>query len=211
MEVMLWALLLSAASEEDAAGAWLRWERIDEKQTVRFSQPRQKPAPVAKNGRSVFRQSTEFSGTPRGQGSDPSAGVGLDPRLNDPVPLGAVFTNDSDRVVRLEECIGGKPTLLVLLYYRCPMLCGEVLDGLVRSLRTLSLTAGRDFNVVAVSIDPRETFDLAYLKKEAVVRRYARPGSEGGWHFLTGGEGSVGTLARAVGFRYRYDERTKQY
>jgi len=142
---------------------------------------------------------------------DPSAGVGLDARLNEPVPMGAVFTNDVGRVVRLEECLDGKPTLLVLVYYRCPMLCGEVLDGLVRSLRALPLRPGRDFNVVAVSIDPREPWDLAYLKKEAVVRRYGRAGSEGGWHFLVGGEGSIRTLAQAVGFRYRYDERTRQY
>jgi protein SCO1/2 len=143
-----------------------------------------------------------------GASVNPSAGIGIDQRLNEPVPLGAVFRDEAGRVVRLGDCLAGRPAVLVLVYYRCPMLCNEVLDGLLRSLRTLALTAGREFTVVAVSIDPRETPDLAAAKRDGYLHRYARPAAGSDWRFLTGEEGSIRTLARAVGFRYRYDERT---
>jgi protein SCO1/2 len=97
------------------------------------------------------------------------------------------------------------------VYYRCPMLCNQVLNGLTRSLKPLSLDAGKDFDVIAVSIDPSETPELAARKKSNYLERYDRPGTESGWHFLTGAEPSITELTRAIGFRSTYNPRTKLY
>ena len=109
----------------------------------------------------------------------------------------------------LSSYFSGKPVILALVYYQCPMLCTQILNGLVISLRGMSLESGRDFEVMAVSIDPTETPDLAARKKAEYLRRYAK--SSAGWHFLTGAEPQIRQLADAVGFRYAYDPQTKQY
>ena len=101
--------------------------------------------------------------------------------------------------------------ILAPVYYRCPMLCNQVLNGLTRSLKPLSLDAGKDFDVVAFSIDPDEKPELAAMKKLSYLERYDRPGSESGWHFLTGEEASIEALTRAIGFRYTYNPRTQLF
>ena len=106
---------------------------------------------------------------------------------------------------------GRRPVILAPVYYRCPMLCNQVLNGLTRSLKPLSLDAGKDFDIVAVSINPDEKPELAAMKKLSYLERYDRPGSESGWHFLTGEEASIEALTRAIGFRYTYNPRTKLY
>jgi protein SCO1/2 len=144
----------------------------------------------------------------------PLRGVGIDQRLNEQVPLELMFRDDTGKAVRLGEYIGavpGRPTILALVYYECPMLCSLVLDGLLRSLKAVSFNAGEEFNIVAVSFDPRETPVLAAAKKSDYVRRYGRSGAAAGWHFLTGEEDAIRQLARAVGFRYTYDATTNQY
>lgn len=138
-------------------------------------------------------------------------GVGFDQRLDEQVPLDAVFRDEAGRTVKLGDYFGDKPVILVLAYYRCPMLCTQVLNGLVRALLDVPLDVGKDFNVVTVSFDPRETPELAAAKKQTYLQRYGRPGAEAGWHFLTGEQAAIDRLTQAVGFRYRYDPRNDQF
>ncbi len=141
----------------------------------------------------------------------PVRDVGFDQKLGDPAPLDAPFRDETGRTVRLGEYFGNKPVVLHLVYYECPMLCGLSIEGLVRSLKALSLDVGRDFEVVTVSFNPREGPDLAAAKKESVLRQYGRPSAATGWHFLTGDETSIARLTKAVGFRYVWDKESRQY
>ncbi len=133
--------------------------------------------------------------------------VGFDQRLNEQVPLELEFRDETGRTVRLAEYFDGKPVVLVLAYYRCPMLCTQVLNGLTKAMIDLPMSAGREFNVLTVSFDAREKPDLAAAKRQAYLDRYGRPGAERGWHFLTGDEEPIRRLTQAVGFRYTYDPR----
>ncbi len=137
--------------------------------------------------------------------------VGIDQKLNQQVPLDLAFVDETGRDVRLGDFFGKRPVILALVYYECPMLCTQVLNGLVSSLGVLTFDAGREFDVVAVSINPRETPGLAAQKKQAYLDRYKRPQTAAGWHFLTGKEENIRRLADAVGFRYAFDETIKQY
>jgi protein SCO1 len=133
--------------------------------------------------------------------------VGFDQRLNEQVPLDLELRDETGRTVRLADYFDGKPVVLVLAYYRCPMLCTQVLNGLTKALIDLPLSAGREFNVLTVSFDAREKPELAAAKRRAYLDHYARPGAERGWHFLTGDEEPIKRLTQAVGFRYTYDPR----
>lgn len=137
--------------------------------------------------------------------------VGFDQNLDAQLPLGLPFRDESGRTLPLAAYFGTRPVILAMVYYRCPMLCGEELKGLARSLKPLKLSVGQGFDVVVVSIDPTEGPDLASGKKATFVERYDRPGTEDGWHFLTGDESSIAPLAKAVGFRYSYNPTTKLY
>ena len=137
--------------------------------------------------------------------------VGFDQRLDEQVPLDLVFSDETGKSVKLGDYFGHKPVILVLAYYRCPMLCTLVLNGLVQGMRDMPFTAGRDYRVVTVSFDPRETPALAAAKKKNYVGRYGRPGAAEAWHFLTGKAESIRRLTRAVGFRYVYDALQDQY
>lgn len=138
-------------------------------------------------------------------------GIGFDQKLNAQIPLDLTFTDDTGRQVNLNDYFGRRPVILVLAYYQCPRLCTLVLNGLVQGMLEMPFTPGEDFEVVTVSFDPRETWDLAASKKESYLRRYGRPGGKEGWHFLTGQEPQIRQLAESVGFRYRYDPVQKQY
>lgn len=137
--------------------------------------------------------------------------VGIDQKLNEQVPLDLVFRDETGRAKQLREFFRGKPVILSLVYYECPMLCNQVLNGLSGSLGTLSFDVGREFDVLTVSFDPREGPTLAYAKKQSYIQRYKREGAAEGWHFLTGDLASIERLTQAVGFRYNYDEESKQY
>jgi protein SCO1 len=140
--------------------------------------------------------------------------IGIEQKLNEQLPLDAVFRDEEGREVRLGEYFGkGRPVVLALVYFECPMLCNEVLNGLTGSLKSLSFDTGKDFDVVAVSFDAREHDKpgLAKNKKESYMKRYGRPGTENGWHFLTGTQGEIDKLTQAVGFNYQWDEATKQF
>ncbi|MBI2930687.1 MAG: SCO family protein [Planctomycetes bacterium] len=142
---------------------------------------------------------------------DPAIGVAFDQRLGEQVPLDAVLRDESGAPVPLGTCLNGKPAILALVYYKCPMLCTLVINGTLRALRTLPLNAGQDFQVLAVSFDPRETPDLARAKKAEVVRAYEREGGDKGWRFFTADEPAIREITESVGFRYRYDARTDQW
>jgi protein SCO1/2 len=137
--------------------------------------------------------------------------VGIDQKLDARVPLDLPFVDDAGRDVRLGDYFGERPIILVLSYYECPVLCTQVLNGVVSSMLPLTFTAGQDFEVVAVSFDPGETPGMARGKRDDFIRRYGRPGSERGIHFLTGRESSIAALTSAVGFKYAYDEKIDQY
>jgi protein SCO1/2 len=137
--------------------------------------------------------------------------IGFDQRLGETVPLDLDFRDETGRPVRLGDYFGKRPVVLTLNYYGCPMLCTVSLNGLASALSVLTYSAGREFEVVTVSFDPRETPDLAARKKKSYLERYKRPGAAEGWHFLTGGQASIDALTNAVGFRYVWDPDTKQF
>ena len=139
-------------------------------------------------------------------------GVGIDQKLNTQVPLDLVFRDETGRSLPLSTYFQkGQPVLLAPVYYRCPMLCTEILNGVASSLKAVSFNPGRDFEVVAFSFDPKDTPALAAAKKQTYMRRYGRAGTDNGWHFLTGDAANIKKLMDAVGFHYKYDPATDQY
>lgn len=153
--------------------------------------------------------------TANGQQSTPASTVfnevGIDQNLNQQIPLDLEFRNEYGKMVTLDQYFHAKPVIVSLVYYRCPMLCTQVLNGMVETFKIIKFTAGKEFEVVTVSIDPTETSDLAAEKKAGYVSDYHRDGVGEGWHFLTGDQESITKLAKAVGFNYVYDEQTKQF
>ena len=137
--------------------------------------------------------------------------VSFEQRLNEQLPLELPFKDEAGRAVKLGDYFGKKPVVLTFVYYECPMLCTEVLNGLESSLRVLNETIGKEFDVVTVSFDPRETPVLAAGKKKAYLERYKRPEAEQGWHFLTGDQASIDALTQAAGFHFFWDEASHQF
>lgn len=139
--------------------------------------------------------------------------VGLDQHLGEQVPLDLVFRDEHGRQVKLGEYFrrGERPVVLNLVYFQCPMLCTQVLNGFLKSSQALPLQMGQDYEVISVSIDPDETPEMAAAKKQRYAGSYRRPGADEGWHFLTGEQAEIERLAAAVGYRYYYDERSQQY
>jgi protein SCO1/2 len=129
-------------------------------------------------------------------------GVGIEQRLNTQIPLNLTFTDDAAKQVTLGSYFGKRPAILALVYYRCPMLCSEELDGLTSALKMVRFVPGKDFDIIVVSIDPTEGTDLAAAKKRTYLMRYGRPETANGWHFLTGTQPNIDALTQAVGFRY---------
>lgn len=137
--------------------------------------------------------------------------VGIDQKLNAQVPLDLTFRDETGKTVKLGDYFGDKPVILALVYYECPMLCTQELNGLLRSLQNIPLDIGKQFNVVTVSFNPHETAGLAANKKKVYVGIYGRPGAAAGWHFLTGDEGPIEKLTGAVGYHYAFDPASDQY
>jgi protein SCO1/2 len=149
---------------------------------------------------------------------DPAAGkvrlledVGIDQKLGDNLPLDITLRNENGSAVRLGSYFGERPVVLSLVYYKCPMLCNQVLNGLTSALDVVSFDVGKEFDVVTVSFDPKETPELARSKKETYIQWYKRPGAAEGWHFLTGDKESIDKLTAAVGFHYKFDQSTDQF
>ena len=151
---------------------------------------------------------------PESTGPDKAtANANYDQKLGDKVPLDLSFRDENGNEVTIGDCINNKPTILIMAYYRCPMLCGEVLAGVLDSMRRMGgdFTCGKEFNVVAVSFDHKEQPELANAKKMHFVTEYGRKEADWGWKFLTGKRPSIEKLAAAVGFNYVYDRMLKEY
>lgn len=138
-------------------------------------------------------------------------GVGIDQNLNAQIPLELNFTDDTGHNVRLGQYFREKPVVLALVYYECPGLCDSILNGLAEAMTKTSLNAGSDYQVVTVSFNPKETWQLADAKKGNYLEKYNRPGAKDGWHFLTGQQDAIKKLTETVGFHYNYDPINKQY
>ncbi len=137
--------------------------------------------------------------------------VDFEQKLNQQIPLNLVFRDESGKTVQLADYIKEKPVILNFVYFKCRDLCPMLLDGIVRSLRTLSFNVGKEFDVLTVSFDPSDTPALAAAKRLDYLKQYARRGAETGWHFLTGDEPSIRSLTQSAGFRYTYDARTGEF
>jgi protein SCO1/2 len=138
--------------------------------------------------------------------------VAIAQKLDSQIPLDTMFRDEAGNVVRLRDYFkSGKPVLLDFMYYRCPMLCSTVLEGTTSALTELKFDIGKEFDVITVSIDPRDTPAQAAQKKDHYIKRYGRMSAVSGWHFLTGTESSIKRLANAVGFEYAYDIQTDQF
>ena len=129
-------------------------------------------------------------------------GVGIAQHLNEQLPLDLTFTDDMGKPVQLASYFGKKSAILALVYYQCPMLCSEELNGLTGALQMVDEVPGRDFNIIVVSIDPSEGTNLAADKKRNYLRRYGHPETADGWHFMTGTQANIDALTKAVGFGY---------
>jgi protein SCO1/2 len=137
--------------------------------------------------------------------------IGFDQNLDELVPLDTAFRDETGAAVRLGDYFGTRPVVLVFAYYDCPMLCTMVINGLASALDLLSLEPGKDFEIVTVSFNPRDTPAMAAAKKAGYIQRYKRAGAAESWHFLTGDQPSIDRLTKAAGFRYAWDADTKQF
>ncbi|MCC6590741.1 MAG: SCO family protein [Bryobacterales bacterium] len=137
--------------------------------------------------------------------------VGIDQQLNSQLPLDAMFKDEKGRLQPFRNYLTGRPAILALVYYECPMLCTMTLNGLLRTLRPMSLNVGEHFDVIAVSFDPADTPQGAEKKRFEFVERYNRPESERGWKFLTGDEANIKRLTDAAGYRFSRDPQTGQW
>jgi protein SCO1 len=138
-------------------------------------------------------------------------GVGIDQNLNAQVPLDLAFKDENGQAVQLGQYFRSKPVVLALVYYECPGLCDMILNGLTHAMGQVSLNVGSDYDVLAVSFNPKETWQLAHGKKANYLEKYNRPGAEAGWHFLTGQPDAIKKLTDTVGFHYNYDPISKQF
>jgi protein SCO1/2 len=137
--------------------------------------------------------------------------VSIDQRMGAKLPMDLMFRDETGQVVRLGSLFRGKPVILNFMYYRCPMLCSMVMEGEASALTELKFDIGKEFDVLTVSMDPRDMPEAAAQKKEKYIKRYGRFGASGGWHFLTGHETAIRKLADAVGFHYAYDPKIDQF
>lgn len=143
---------------------------------------------------------------------DELEGVGVEEKLDQPVPLDLTFQNERDQTVRLGQYFdGGKPVILTLVYFECPMLCNVILDALVDTLKDMSMTPGEDFEIVTVSFNPLETPTIAQAWKQNYMKKYEKPAAASGWHFLTGRKEQIQKLTEAVGFQYKWVESRREY
>jgi protein SCO1/2 len=138
------------------------------------------------------------------------ANIGIDQKLDSQIPLDLTFTDQTGKQVKLGDYFGSKPVVLALPFYRCAGMCTLEMDGMAKAFNAISFTAGKEFNAVTVSIDPKETWTLASAKQRDYLDQYPRPEAKQGWSFLTGDDANIHKLAQAVGFRYVIDPKTQQ-
>jgi protein SCO1 len=149
---------------------------------------------------------------PTGNSTEVLKKVNIEQKLGSQIPLDATFKNEWGQSVKLGDYFkGDRPVILTLVYYECPMLCNQTLNGLVGALEAVTFSPGKEFEIVTVSFDPREGPETAAKKKETYLKRYRREGAQNGWHFLTGDKEAIDRLAQSVGFGYAWDEQSKQF
>jgi protein SCO1/2 len=151
------------------------------------------------------------AGMPSSTVPPPLREIGFDQNLNGQLPLDAPFKDESGRIVKLGDYFGTRPVVMVFAYYDCPMLCTVVINGLASALNVLSLEPGRDFEILTISFNPRDTPATASAKKASYIARYTQPGGAAAWHFLTGDPSSIDRVTKAAGFRYVWDDETQQF
>jgi protein SCO1/2 len=137
--------------------------------------------------------------------------VSIAQRLNEPIPPEIIFRDENGQTVHLGDYFGTKPIVLSLVYFDCPALCTEVLNGELRTMKAISLDLGKDFDAITVSFEPKDTPELAKAKRDVYAGQYGRPGARENWHFLTGDQPSIDALTQAAGFHYAYDSASRQY
>src|ERR1700685_3251264 len=179
------ALLLSLA-----AGASAQKENFEDGPTL--NGPRNTPTPDLLNMKGVDRPT-------------PLKDVTIEQRLNSQLPLDATFRDENGQTVQLGQYFGKRPVVLALVYYECPMLCTQILNGMVRAAKVMTFTPGKDYDVVAISFDARENPKQALAKKAVYMKDYGHPETADGWHFLTGSPDSIKRVTDAVGFRYGWE------
>jgi protein SCO1/2 len=150
-------------------------------------------------------------GVPSSTMPKPLMEIGFDQKIDEKLPLDATFRDEEGKTVTLASLYGRHPVVLGFVYYECPMLCTQVLNAITSTVSTLSMNAGQDFELVLISFDPRETPAQAAAKKAEYLHRYKRPGTENGWHFLTGDQDQIKRVTAAAGYRYTWDEQTQQF
>ena len=137
--------------------------------------------------------------------------VGITQNLNARIPPDLMFRDETGKSVRIGDFFGRKPIVLSLVYFDCPALCTEVLNGELRTMKAISLDVGKDFEAVTVSFEPKDTPALAKAKRDVYAGQYGRPEAADHWHFLTGDQQSIDALTNVVGFHYAYDSSIRQY
>ena len=183
-------------------------------QTSRSDRPRRRPATLSRAVLMMFWVGVVATLAPSPSLAQPGGvlkNVGFDQNLDTQIPLTLAFRDDQGRDVRLADYFGRRPVILVMGYKNCPVLCSQVLAELTRSLKPLKESIGKEFDIINVSINPKETVAQADQQRRIYLKKYNRPGSEPGWHSLVGDKASIDALAKAVGFRYQYSERTGVY
>lgn len=162
--------------------------------------------PVVSRNNQPAQESSYEAGLPK-----PLENVGIDQNLEGQLPLDATFTDDAGRAVNLGEFFGKRPVVFAFAYYTCPMLCGQVLQGVTGCLKTLTFDVGNEYDIVVVSINPRDSVGQAAKAKRTYIQRYGREHTAEGWHFLVGDQSQIDRVTKAAGFRYTYDSVAKQY
>jgi protein SCO1 len=190
------ALAVGAQAQGVSQSGGPQKENFEDGPTLNGS--RDTPAPDLLNVRGVDRPS-------------PLKDVTIEQRLNSQLPLDATFRDENGNTVRLGSYFGKRPVVLALVYYECPMLCTQILNGMVRAARVMTFNPGKDYDVVAISFDARETPKQALLKKKIYMKDFGRPETANGWHFLTGDLDSIKRVTDAVGFRYKWDVYTATF
>src|SRR5687768_16851124 len=167
---------------------------------------------AAAQGANFFNGQIPQQGKPSSLKPEQLKEVSFKQRLNEQLPLDAVFKDEHGRDVTLGRYFNeDRPVILAFVYYQCPMLCMQVMNGISSSLRALTFTAGQEFDVVLISFDPRDTPAAAAEKKRMHLKYWASEQTSGGWHFLTGDEATIRRVANAAGFTYRWDPQTEQF
>jgi protein SCO1/2 len=179
-----------------AGGASAQKENFEDGPTL--SGPQSTPSPDLLNVKGVDRPS-------------PLKDVTIEQRLNSQLPLDATFRDEDGQTVQLGKYFGKRPVVLALVYYECPMLCTQILNGMVRAAKVMTFNPGKDYDVLAISFDARETSKQAALKKTVYMKAFGRPETAEGWHFLTGDLDSIKRVTDAVGFRYKWDVYTATF